>query len=102
MKTPAIILFALCALFVSAQPLPPPPVTSTNTALKLIVNPPHLRIITNCELTWDAYTNVYFEVRGSTNLGSWYHVTNVPVWKTNVVIPVIRSQEFFKIVTHTN
>ena len=82
------------------------------TSLPLLsVNPPPGRtnavggrIITNVVLTWDAYTNAWFEVMGCTNLANprWYHVTNVPVTHTSQAIPVTQQQEFFKVCTRCN
>jgi len=62
------------------------------------------RAMTNVVLTWDAYTNAWFEVMGCTNLVNprWYHVTNVPVTQTSQVIPVLQRQEFFKVCTRYN
>ena len=99
-----MVLLALGWLLTLHAQMPPFPmlsVTPTNLVRHILHAPSPVLPTTNILLTWDRYTNVYFEVVGRTNLSmtNWYHVTNVPVWQTNVTIPVTKPAEFFTIQT---
>lgn len=55
--------------------------------------------VTNIVLSWDPYTNAFFVLEGSTNLTTWYPVTNAPIWQTNVTVPARQPAEFFRAYT---
>ena len=88
----------LLALGVSVFAQMPP----TNTVTRRIIGKPNTPVlVTNVVLSWESYTNAFFEIVGATNLAStnWYHVTNAPLWTTNLTLPANRPAEFFKIQT---
>ena len=100
MKSLLLALILLVAGSGAAQMAPPLPPVATNAVRKL---PPPKAVppVTNIVLEWKPYTNAYFEVLGKTNMTStnWYHVTNVWIGATNVVLPVRQPAEFFTIQT---
>jgi len=93
---PAILL-TLLAITVSAQMPPPLPELSTNWIVRVSTNAVAAR--TNSALCWDAYTNVWFNLEVSTNLVDWCFFTNVPVWKTNLIVSTTEPVQFFRIKT---
>lgn len=108
MKFLALILLLLLALAAEGQ-LPPVP---TNAAPQVFVtnngvvyrrwSPPLAQSSQAVvELRWAPYTNCYFEVLGTTNAAgtNWYHVTNVWIGATNVVLPMARAEEYFTVRT---
>lgn len=69
---------------------------------KLWTPPKAQAAVTNIVVSWNAYTNTWFQIDGSTNLADtngWYFVTNVPCWRTNVTIVATKPQEFFRVST---
>jgi len=74
----------------------PPKIASASKAMKKSMATPSRKIV----LSWNQYTNVYFQVEGTTNLLDWYFVTNIfPKWPTNCALPMNRQAEFFRIQT---
>lgn len=92
----------LCALSGFAQPAgiqPPAPKLGPR-----LPPPAQMIVITNLVVSWDPYTNAYFEVMGKTNLTgtNWYHITNASMAATSVVLRATKPQEFFKVETRYN
>ena len=106
-KILASLAVTCLAAHVGSQVPPPPPQPDcvTNAAFitvgmntyRLWTPPSHAAAVTNITLTWDPYTNFFIVVSASTNLVDWYWKTNVPIWQTNVVIPISAPAEFFRI-----
>lgn len=110
MKLVSLILLSLAlffaALFVAlAQPLPPAlpsavgPRTNNLFAKHATLPQPSFPAITNITLTWSPYTNAYVQVQACTDMfqTNWTVVTNVPLWATNVVLPISEPQQFFRV-----
>lgn len=89
-----LIALIFLAWAVRGQPIPPTPKA---VAVPIVSAP----AVTNVVLSWDGYTNAWFEVMACTNLaeGHWYHVTNVPITSLSMVLANTRRQEFFQVKT---
>jgi hypothetical protein len=100
-----LTLITVAALAVEAQMPPMPPVVTNRVA---ILHPPRNQkppSVPCINLAWQSYTDAWFEIDGFTNLLSatncatpdW--ATNVPIACTNVWVPELYSNEFFRIKT---
>jgi hypothetical protein len=110
MKVIALILTSIIVLICSVlvacgQPMPPAlpsavgPRTNNLFAKHATLPQPSFPAITNITLTWSPYTNAYVQVQACTDLfqTNWTVVTNVPLWATNVVLPISEPQQFFRV-----
>jgi hypothetical protein len=58
--------------------------------------------LTNFCLSWQPYTDCWFEVQSSQDLKNWQHFTNIPVWRTNRWLPMTTNFLFFRVRTLSN
>src|ERR1700743_1986753 len=97
----ASTLLILSTTLIDGQVLPPP--INTNIVHKIYHSPP-VKPITKIMLEWSADTNAYYRIDATTNLSStnWYCKTNIPIYFTNVCIPIDTNipQEYYKISAH--
>jgi hypothetical protein len=97
-ETGIVILWLLLGALAWAQ-MPPLPATNVVRSAKLFSQPrPAAPVMTNILISWDAYTNAWIEISGTTNLAgtNWSVITNVPVWMTNYSMPMKYPQQFFR------
>lgn len=92
------MMIGLLYISVNAQSMIPSVVIRTNLQHRYPV-PLNQVARTNITLAFDPYTNIWFEVDGSTDLVNWYWKTNIPVWQTNITFPMNQNQEFYRILT---
>lgn len=97
---PMMLALLLCHV-AAAQMLPPIP---TNMVPMEIEPPANVVPVTDIVVSWQPYTNAWFELQGSTNLVDWYFKTNMPIWTTNITIPKSQTlpMEVFRAKTMIN